>query len=241
MFNKINHQFDTYRYHEFTWFLSDNEERYQENLKTNYDKLNLNGWIDRQFTYKFNSHGFRCEEFTDEDSIMFLGCSFTAGVGLPLEDMWAYQVAKSLNLKCVNLGVAGTGPDTAFRLANHYISQIKPKIVIFLNSPPGRFSLFSGLDNLFYFFQINEINVFAETKFKTFYEHWLSCEENLVLDTLKHKLAIQSLCQENKIRFEYADWREMSRDSLARDLMHYGTNSNKKFAELIMDRINQNN
>ena len=44
------------------------------------------GW-DRPeaITYKFNSEGFRCEEFDDSPCLVALGCSFTFGNALPVD------------------------------------------------------------------------------------------------------------------------------------------------------------
>ena len=79
------------------WLPWDTEERYIENLKLNPQALENNGWINKEFTYQFNSFAFRCEEFTNDPSILFLGCSHTVGVGLPIEHTWPTVVANKLN------------------------------------------------------------------------------------------------------------------------------------------------
>lgn len=240
MFNEIRHQYSEHRSRELAWLPSDTDQHYQQNLISRYQELSNNNWVNKQFTYKFNSHGFRSEEFSQDDSIMFLGCSMTVSIGLPLEDSWAYQVAKNLNLKRFNLAIGGAGPDTAFRLANHYIPQITPKLVVYVEPPPGRFTLISADEEFYDFFtgQIDYIN----SDFRKYYEHWLSLEENLTLDSLKNKLAIQSLCQENNTKFVFAkSYTEMKFLDYARDLVHSGVKSNKDFAEIILNRINQNN
>ena len=45
------------------------------------------GWLEPgAITYKINSQGFRCDEFAaDTNCIVALGCSFTMGIGLPIE------------------------------------------------------------------------------------------------------------------------------------------------------------
>ena len=123
-------------------------------------------------------------------------------------------------------------------MANHYIPQIKPKIVVYLEPPLGRFSLYSA-NSKFYNFNTGGIE-WIEPIFVKFYQHWLSVEENLELDLLKHRLAIQLLCQQNNIKFIYQP-DSMPFIDYARDLVHPGVNSNKNLAELILDRINQNN
>ena len=117
------------------WLPQDTEELYLENLKSNQLALERNGWIDTEITYKFNSFAFRCEEFTNDPSILFLGCSHTVGVGLPVEHTWPTIVANKLNLKCYNLGQGGGSADTAYRLGSHWIPKILPNIVVLLISP----------------------------------------------------------------------------------------------------------
>jgi hypothetical protein len=239
MFNEINHQYTQYKNQEFNWLTSDLEELYLENVKTNYNVLSEYGWVDCKFTYKFNSHGFRCDEFTNEDSIAFFGCSYTCGIGLPLENMWAYHVANNLNLKSVNLGIGSTGPGTSFKLANHYIPQIMPKIVVYVEPPPARFSI-SSADGYIYDLSVSTEKIYAHDQLKDFYNHWISLAENSDLDYLKNKLAIQLLCHQNKIKFVYARCNEMHNIDLARDLGHRGVKSNLQFSKFILNRLSKN-
>ena len=250
MFNEIIHQYSQYKNKELAWLINDYELTYENNLKNNRGQLEKYNWIDRQFTYKFNSHGFRSEEFNNDNSIMFFGCSNTVGIGLPVEDTWAYMVAQNLNLKCFNLGIGATGPDVSFRLANHYIPQIKPNIVVYAEPHPSRFALV-GVDDIYQFsthgiVSHNIISMkYNETKkFDNFYEQWILNEENIKLNSVKHRLAIQALCQQYNIKFAFAEsYSELAPIDLdfARDLMHPGVESNKIFAELILSRINQSN
>ena len=245
MFNEINHQYSQYKNKELLWLINDYELTYEHNLKNNREELEKYNWTNRQFTYKFNSHGFRSEEFSNDDSIMFFGCSYTVGIGLPLENTWAYLVAQNLNLKCFNLGIGATGPDTSFRLANHYIPQIKPKIVVYAEPHPSRFSLV-GVDDIYQFTTHNIVSIKYDdtTKFNSFYEQWVLNDENIKLNSIKHRLAIQAICQQYNIKFAFAEsYSELAPVDLdfARDLMHPGVESNKIFAELILSRINQSN
>jgi hypothetical protein len=244
MFNEIPHQYSEHKNKELPWLIIDFEITHENNLKNNRELLEKYNWIDRQFTYKFNSHGFRSDEFSHDSSIMFFGCSNTVGIGLPLEDTWAYQVAKKLDLKCFNLAIGATGPDTSFRLANHYIPQIKPKIVVYAEPHPSRFSLLSD-DDIYQFTTHNITSMkYTDTKkLESFYQHWILNDENIKLNSIKHRLAIQAICQQYNIKFVFAEsYAELPYDlDFARDLMHPGVESNKIFAELILDRINQNN
>ena len=234
MFNTINHQYTKHTNKTLNWLISDDESRYIENLKKDYQRLLDNNWIDKQITYKFNSHGFRCEEFTLDTSIMFLGCSHTCGVGLPIENSWTYLVSKQLNLKMINLGIGGIGPDSAFRLADHYILQLKPKIVIYLEPPTARFSLFVSQNGIIDFVPSSLIS-----KHYDYYMSWISNDENEKLNSRKHKLALEAICIKNNIKYIEIDSIENSfkHIDLARDLMHRGIKSNELFSEDILKLI----
>ena len=239
MFTKIFHQYSHHAKKTLYWLPADTEDKYQNNLTTQYQKLLDNNWIDRQFTYQFNSHGFRCSEFTTDPSIMFLGCSHTCGIGLPIENTWAYVVSKQLNLNMINLGIGGSGPDTAFKLANHYIPQLKPKIVVYVQPPPGRFSMLLRTGK-YQEFNAGHLDQIDQSLVK-FYEQWILNDENIELHSIKHKLAIQALCYQNNIKFVFIKGKEYSTVDYARDLNHAGINSNKQFAVKVLDKINQNN
>lgn len=229
MFNKINHQYSWLANQTINWLPSDDEGSYINHLKTHNQLLQDNNWIDKKFTYKFNSHGFRCNEFTTEPNVMFLGCSHTFGMGVPIENTWTYLVSQELKLNMTNLGVAGAGTDTAFRLANHYISQLQPKIVIYLQPQDSRFCLFRKNDFL-------EFNSWHTNKdlYADFYTDWAINEENLKLHGLKHKLAIEAICNQNNIKLITLTTDHFALIDFARDLAHHGVKSSKRFSEKVL-------
>jgi hypothetical protein len=232
MFTKIFHQYSKFANQTLDWFPSDDIIRYIDNCKSQRDLLEKYDWIDKKITYKFNSHGFRCDEFTEDPSIMFLGCSNTIGIGLPLEDNWPTLVSNELNLKMINLGIGGSGSDTAFRLANHYIPQLKPKILIHLESYEGRLSLISK----------NEIYEFLPSnypkEFEKFYFEWINCKENLELHELKHNFAIELICNKNNIKYIPLSLDNFIQLDSARDLSHWGILSSKVFHKKVLAKIN---
>ena len=233
MFTTINHQYSCHANKTLNWLISDTEENYKENLETQYQRLSNNNWIDRTFTYKFNSHGFRCDEFTLDPSIMFLGCSHTCGIGIPFENTWAYSVSQQLNLNMINLGIGGAGPDTAFRLADHYIPQLKPKIVVYLEPDIARFSLFIR-NKIIDFLPACESDYHSD-----YYMSWISNSENEKLNSRKHKLAIEAICIKNNIKYIEIDSIKNSfiKIDWARDLMHRGIKSNELFSKNVLNLI----
>jgi hypothetical protein len=228
MFNTINHQYSKHTNETLNWFEMDSEKLYLSNLETQYWNLEKHNWINRNFTYKLNSHGFRCDEFTNDPSAMFLGCSQTVGIGLPLEHTWAYILSQKMNLKMVNLGIGGTGPDSAFRLANHYIPILKPKIVIYLQPDSSRLLLINRNNKFINLSVNNDKNLYS-----SFYFEWVMNEENLHLHSLRNLLAIESICNRNNIKLLTFTGQQFIRVDFARDLAHHGIQSNKEFSEFV--------
>jgi len=179
------------------WLSSDTKAEYNNNLSKKYHLLKKNNWIDYPLTYKFNSHGFRCEEFTDDPSIMFLGCSNTIGTGLPVHKIWPEIVAKKVNLKCVNLGIGGGSNDIAFRLCHGWIDKINPKIVILLAPPikSPRFELiYKGITKRYG--PWDDMH-----RVSSFVRKWLGEDNNSYFNTIKNQMAIEHMCNQKNIRF----------------------------------------
>lgn len=232
MFQFTKHDYLEYCNKELYWLPSDTEERYLKNLETHWDSLKLNGWIDQpQFTYKFNSHGFRSDEFSDEPNIMFLGCSFTTGIGLPVEDTWASIVAKQLNLKCFNLGIGASSNDSAFRLGHHYIPLLKPKLVVWLSTDIARLELHTLRG------QVEPHGPWSQDC-GYFLDNWLANPLNSESNFLKNSLAIEYICKLNNIKLIHKPVINVLRDlDYARDLMHFGKKSNIDCANSILQLI----
>lgn len=219
------------------WFSSDDRDTYLKNLANAEKKkiIERNGWNEHNITYSFNSHGFRADEFTDDDSIMFLGCSLTLGTGIPREHSWAHLVSQTLNLKNYNLGISGGSNDSAFRLANHYIPQLKPKIVVFMATAPQRFDIISD----------QEIYTLMHTRVPKqfdgeFYRSWITYEENGELNWKKNYYAIQHLCREHNIKLVYSTpskHLEWPLSDNGRDIIHPGKESNLILANAVLELV----
>lgn len=229
------------------WLPQDTEELYQYNLKHRYQDLVDQGWVNRTIEYKFNSEGFRSDEFNvDSPSVLTLGCSLTTGIGLPIEETWSYQLAKSLGLSMYNLGIGGTSSDVAFRLGLYYIPKLKPQIVVFVPPDPYRFEVLVPSEN--YTHTICETYgpwtpSSANTEHVEFYKKWIANDSNAYLNRTKNILAIKHICKENNIKFVTASRHHLissDRPDLARDLSHPGFYKNKEFASIVLNKINAN-
>lgn len=235
------------------WFGMDTEEAYQRHMKNKHDLMLEYGWVDKKFTYQFNEHGFRSEEFTGGDSIVFLGASDTLCTGVPLEESWPYKVASSLNLKRYNLGLGGASGSTAFRMAKYWLDKLNPKIVVLMSPMNTRFELADEIDGQRAYFQLGPNmyekksaywdyfkNKQLKSDFFHFYKVWSAAEDNLLLLQEKNELAIECLVNKFNAKFVLADsdkdCKEIAVD-LGRDLTHAGTKTNQIITNLILNRI----
>jgi len=232
----INFKSPYYKYASKTlnWFAMDSQELYIKNLKNDKNSLIENNWIRRKVTYSFNSHGFRCDEFNNNPTLMTLGCSITCGIGLPIEDTWSNIVSNTLNLRCANMGIGAHSNDTAFRLCYGWIDIIKPKIVIFLQTFPNRLEVISKDEFI-------NLGIWNADPNDIFYNNWTSTYDNDELNKLKNTLAIQNLCNQRNIKFLTFSADDLYshgiKADLARDLVHPGTKSNFNFARHILKFI----
>jgi len=214
------------------WLTSDTAELYKKNLIEKRSLLEQNNWIDRKFTYTFNSEGFRSERFTNTPTVMFLGCSDTIGIGLPVEAIWPTLVAKQLNMSCANLGQGGGSADTAFRLCLGWIDKIKPKMVIFLQPPGIRWELlkYQKIEFLGTGFPFQDYEKYMN-------EYWAD-DNNHHFNTEKNTLAIQQLCEQRNIKFnKFAGMPFHDQEDLARDLQHAGVKTHQLLADQICNKI----
>ena len=129
------------------WSGSDNPDAYAAHFNDPESRKLLDrwGWTDQNVVYEINSDGWRsrdCREFDiDEPSLIVLGCSFTFGTGLNLEQTWGAKLAQRMGLELVNLGVPGHSLDlsTAWLMLNqHRITN--PRAVVICETPPARIS-----------------------------------------------------------------------------------------------------
>jgi len=217
------------------WVPSDTEELYHENLKKQRNLLEKYNWISTEVHYKFNSEGFRGEEFSIGGA-MFLGCSYTFGIGLPKEHTFPHLVSSELSLPCVNLGLPASSADTAFRLACVWIDSLQPKLVVYLSPFKSRFEL------LIHDYRSNEV----ESRFITTMDQllnfnndptWLKTEQNMLVNAEKNKLAIEKLCDDRNIQFVHEDVDSLITEDLARDLLHPGIESHNKFSQKLLKNL----
>jgi len=222
-----------------TWLDSDSADVFSRNMSdpARRQQLEKYGW-DKPgiITYKFNSHGFRCDEFNESLGIITIGCSFTAGVGLPVESIWPNLIGSDLGLSVWNLGIGGASMDTCFRLLSLYIHRLNAEYVLLLTPPEQRFELHTT----------EKVQCFhPQTIIHPIQNFWYQCETNGQLNFIKNVLAIQQLCnQHNKKLIVKRSDRDLCgtlepRDQWppARDLLHVGADEHKECAQRFLLEI----
>lgn len=90
----------------------------------------------KDIDYSFNSLGFRCDEFNipNQNSIVFMGCSHTMGLGIPYYETWAYKLHQYFapNTPYWNLGFEKSSIDAQVLLLKDLASDLKPNKIFFL-------------------------------------------------------------------------------------------------------------
>jgi hypothetical protein len=219
------------------WDTSDSSDQYLKNLRDvdNRKLLEKYNFIDAIIEYRFNSDGFRGPEIISPECLCF-GCSFTMGTGLQEEYTWPEQLSKIINTSIANLGHAGSSNDSAVRFAMHYISTLKPKIAVWVQTDEFRLEIINEhtqiVDNII----INQIN---DSPYKNdhYIQQWTLYGINQKLNLNKNTLAFKQICQENNTRCIIIPRSGVLNLDMARDLMHPGKESNIKLAEKIAQLV----
>lgn len=234
----LNHYYSQHKNKILRWIDSDSEEVYLNNIKDpeRLAQLKKYGWDQPDaITYQFNRDGFRCNEFDNSPGIITIGCSFTAGVGLPLDTTWPTIVGNTLGLSVWNLGIGGASMDTCFRLLNHYIDKLNSQYVLLLTPPVQRFEL-HDTDTVHCFHPQQIIHPIQRW--------WYNCDSNGQLNFYKNTLALEQLCQQHGKRLIIKDHETAlfgipPRDKWppARDMLHVGTLEQSRCAAIFLEAI----
>lgn len=219
------------------WSGTDNLETYNQNIKDpkKYAILKNNNWLD-PIEYKFNNHGFRADAFDDRPAGLALGCSFTNGTGLRIEQVWPSILSKLLNIHVWNLGIGGASFDTVFRILEYYLPKLNPKFVCVLMPPVNRFE-YCNRDDSYYIIQANSSEAHSQ-----FAKEWLTQEVNGISNRRKNMLAVQQLCSINNIPVFFDDseipYGKCDMD-YAKDFMHYGVDTHYNLAHHFKEQISK--
>jgi hypothetical protein len=220
------------------WTWSDRKESWLNNVKTNQQFFEENGWLDEfAIEYNYNSHGFRSQEFNNNPSWIALGCSFTEGTGLPIDAVWVSLLSNLMKIHIWNLGVASGALDTCFRLLEYYIDKLNIQGVFLLQPPAHRFELFSEGYPCLYLPNDRDNAAFP------IFKNWVGDDNNIKFNEKKNLLAMQKLCDINNIRLIKRTSNDLLNNGTsvrqARDLAHPGKDNHINLANIFYkDYIN---
>ena len=232
------------------WMPTDTAERFAELMQDPEHQRYFEdqGWhLPGAITYEINSHGFRCDQFTDDPCLVALGCSYTMGIGLPKQVLWPELVAQALGLRVVNLAWGGYSADTCFRLAEYWVPRLRPELVVMMAPPCSRFELLLDQDLLAHQHrdQLFEVIMPASQSSlslvidSSLIRHWFGNEENQRLNSVRNRLAVQALCDLHRVRCvtdEVSRHMYWSREELgyARDFFHGGPPAHRRIADHVL-------
>ena len=208
----------------FHWSGTDNEDQYQKNIKDEYIRQHLinNGWLDPySITYKYNSQGFRSEEFTKQPAYVALGCSFTEGVGLPVESTWPYLLAEKIGYTVWNLGVGGCSINTCCRILEHYINLLNVVGVCLLEPPDARIDI-----------EVNKIWVtMRQDNATNFYKSWAIDDKKIQENRISTIKLMQEICNKHNVGFyNFPSVGSAIPNDYARDMQHNGKLSHQSIS-----------
>jgi hypothetical protein len=203
------------------------------------------------FQYKFNDNGFRCDSFSLQSDIpiVFLGCSCTEGIGLPIEHTWSYQLLSKIrahtgkNIPYWSLALGGAGVDTQANCL-YWLSQKTDIKYIFGLLPPmsRREYCFESPDTIMWGPSTDTKNpiskLFADKHFSTFQDR----RSLMLIDSIRKSSDAKILLSDwNSDTTEgYKDFPNLNfvpntirNIDLARDSMHYGPTYHKEFSSMV--------
>lgn len=218
------------------WLPTDTKESYERMTQdpVHREYFAQKGWDQPgTITYRINTNGFRSEEFVSSNCLLALGCSYSMGIGLPESSTWSTLVGHELDLNICNCSWPGASADTCFMLAQYWVPELKPALVVFAAPPQHRLDLLGEHEHTTYMpgqeFSKNE-----------FLQKWFTVDRNAELNNKRNKYAIEGLCAEHNIHcmtYNAHEYFARTREEVeyARDYMHAGPLGHKMFAERILD------
>lgn len=227
-----------------------------KNFKKNRSIPNL--YNEQSIKYLYNSHGFRCDDFSYRTPlpILFLGCSVTEGYALPQEQTWSFLLlekirnATGITIPYWNLAIAGCGLDTQTHLLHSFRTNIAKPAFIFSYMPPfERIEAKMGSNTQYHFSR-----KFNNPKLDKFF-----VDENLRTGLLSKNIQYLDVLAESTPIY-YAGWNyrhdvedkilnscanikyfkasiNWDRSDLARDSAHPGPEFHRQLAEVYWSKI----
>lgn len=199
----------------------DNEKAYRDNIRSPIASNHVS-FSSTDFSYTYNSHGYRCPEFDKTDiDVLYAGCSFTEGEGLPLEYVWTSQLNSMIeteygvNPGLVSVARGGLSPSGITRRIYGAFEDLKlrPKLVLVLF--PSIFRDEFTIKNFDKYYAFDYVPSYIpptldrdQKKFLMHYEETVRVS-NVVNDFFKNIVLIDSICRTYGAEFRFSCWQGM--------------------------------
>ena len=228
-----------------SWYSTDDEQTYQNNLTKRPEMLEQYGWKDYRIDYNLNKWGFRESDFNlsyHHENIIATGECFTFGTGLNEGQIWPTMVEWETGTKVWNLGLPLAPLDVTFRILYSWLPVLKPKQVLLLeNSQLAREVWIDETPEPIGFFS-PEHETWKRALAEDKAERYISRQKNL--------MAINELCAEEGVElltisaserhdigmkaWETSEGQEFA---LCRDLMHPGFHFQRAIADRWLEEL----
>lgn len=178
----------------------------------------------------------------NRDSIVCLGCSFTYGQSVTIENTWPYILGQKLNRPSYNLGRPGGSMDSSYRILNAWLPVLKSKDVFILNCFRRREFY---LDTLKKFMPIGPgFPGFLANTENSLRPVLLTSDIQYNLDKQKTMRAIKNLCNEFDSKLHFIDYEDCLNTTsfvdFGDDGQHPGPKQQLIYAENFYDKIQNN-
>lgn len=209
------------------WSGTDSHERFRRNGNPEYAGVEI--------SYCINNEGFRTHSLVqhiDQRVNVALGCSFTFGVGLQLDNIWPSLVEKETDLPLINLGQGGGSSDTVARILTNVSTLFNIDTVYILWPPIHRFDL------------IHDWHIQPVLPNDSKVEHaWNLDDPNSVHRFNKNKLIVDLLAKLHNfstVQYQVSDYYliQSHLGDFARDNMHWGVKTQQHIANRFLNPNN---
>lgn len=154
-------------------------------------------------TYKWNTYGFRSDEFVDDDrdSIIAIGDSFTMGLGSAVEHTWPEVLrTKFSDTKLYNLGLAVCSTDYVVRAIAKTIDVLRPRAVFVLWPAYSQREVAVGRRYLPYMSTLQQLNSQkSNIKYLQQGEYIFQDNNYIKYHFYKNRRMLQEICKNRKI------------------------------------------
>ncbi len=190
---------------ELLWYGGESAAYYQEYLaKNNVSEMAAADRADGEWTYHFNSKGFRGDEYDSKAdfTLAIFGCSVGIGEAVKWEQSWGSVLRDRIaaaggieKASCLNFSQSGASNDYITRTALRQCAAAKPSLLVAYFTHAARKEIVDrGVIHGFGSWNADSSELFQAQ---------LGCYPNdeAVLNTLKNMLLLQLYCMENRIRY----------------------------------------